>query len=293
MNPATVPPSVQGARPQHRQRSEHHPERVLHAQDVSGEHGDAEPESTTHAVVQPDRMPVDVRTRALPGGGPRAGHAVGLLAEQPLPPGTPLGGHRQIDVRADHRGGEAHLLGAEARFERADELGHVAVGARMRRMDRQARGCRRFHVRQRLPQFDERLAQGARAAATLEQSRALLQDGRGGAFQCPHGRIRRPVLVTWRRPLIEDRTQPAHLVDEAHGGAGSRREPGGPVRRAVEATAQGSYRFLRGSDRGVAVAGGPVGRAVHERDLGPHPGGKRAACRDQRSAQWITRRRRP
>ena len=61
---------------QDRQRAEHHPERVLHAGQVGDEDRDAQPGRAAHAVVQPDRMPVDVRGRALLCRRQRPGQAL-------------------------------------------------------------------------------------------------------------------------------------------------------------------------------------------------------------------------
>ena len=78
-----VLPGVQGVGAQHRQRAEHDPERVLHAGQVGDEDGQAEPDRAAHAVVQPDRVRLDVCRRAFLGGRQRAGQPGGLAAEQP------------------------------------------------------------------------------------------------------------------------------------------------------------------------------------------------------------------
>ena len=85
--PTTVPSDaahdalagVQRVRSQHRQRAEDHPERVLHAAQLATSTASASADGAAHAVVQPHRVAVEVRRRALLCGAracprrPRAG----------------------------------------------------------------------------------------------------------------------------------------------------------------------------------------------------------------------------
>ena len=74
--------------PQHRQRAQHDPERVLHPGQVGHQHGQAQGDRAAHAVVQPDRVRLDV------GAGPflhrrqRPASPGRLAAQQLLPPGV-------------------------------------------------------------------------------------------------------------------------------------------------------------------------------------------------------------
>ena len=119
-------------RPQHGQGAEHDPERVLHAGAVGHEHGQAQTDRAADAVVQPDRVPVEVGGRALLRGRDRSGDACRLAAEEPVQPAAPLGGRGQVDVRRDLGDDEPQLLRAEARVEGGDHhrVGEIAVDGR-------------------------------------------------------------------------------------------------------------------------------------------------------------------
>ena len=59
---------------------------------LGDQHGQTEADRTAQAVVQPDRVPLDVRAGALLGGRQRArATPVGWTPQQPLEPGAPLG----------------------------------------------------------------------------------------------------------------------------------------------------------------------------------------------------------
>ena len=78
---------------------------------------------------------LEVRRGALAGRRQRARDALGLPAEQAIPPAAPLGGRGQLDVARDLRGREAELLRAEARIERGEQLADaplLAARARVR-----------------------------------------------------------------------------------------------------------------------------------------------------------------
>ena len=75
---------AQGVRAQDGERAEHDPERVLDAGQIGDEDGEAQADRTAHAVVQPNRVALDVGCGPLLRGRQRAGHAGRLMAEQAL-----------------------------------------------------------------------------------------------------------------------------------------------------------------------------------------------------------------
>ncbi len=55
---------AQGVRAQDRERPEHDPERVLDSREIGDEDGETQSDRASHAVVQPDRVALDVRRGA-------------------------------------------------------------------------------------------------------------------------------------------------------------------------------------------------------------------------------------
>ena len=98
--PATVPSrprstfcaGAQRVGAQHRERAEHDPEGVLHAREVGDEHREAEADGAADAVLQPQRVALDVGAGALVRGGERACQPGRLAAEELIEPAAPLGG---------------------------------------------------------------------------------------------------------------------------------------------------------------------------------------------------------
>ena len=87
-------------RAQHGERAEHDPERVLDARQLGDEHGEAEPDGAADAVLQPQRVALDVRAGALLRGRQRAAEPRRAAAEELREPAAPLGGRGQVDVAA-------------------------------------------------------------------------------------------------------------------------------------------------------------------------------------------------
>ena len=93
MKPASVPssprrafwPMLSAFERSTDKRREHHPERVLHLGQVGTQHRQAEGDGAAQAVVQPDRVPVDVGVGPLLRRGERAGDARRLAAEEAGP----------------------------------------------------------------------------------------------------------------------------------------------------------------------------------------------------------------
>ena len=125
--PTTTPAAVPGeaahdalagaerVRAQHRERAEHDPERVLDARHARDEHGEAEARRPAHAVVQPDRVRLEVRDRPLLGGRDGARQAGRASPEHPPEPAAPVGGGGDLGVLGDLGRRERELLRAEAR----------------------------------------------------------------------------------------------------------------------------------------------------------------------------------
>src|SRR5271163_4725343 len=100
---------------------------MLDAGPIGDEYRQPQPDRAADAVVQPHRMPVYVRARALLGRGQGTGHALGLAPQHLLEQAAPLRRGGEFDVLPDGRDGEAELLSAEARIKRGDELAHLLL----------------------------------------------------------------------------------------------------------------------------------------------------------------------
>ena len=72
-----------------------------------------QPGGTTQAVVQPDRVRLEVGRDPFPRRDQRPRHTLGLAAKPPLPPAPPLGGRGQLDGAGDERDRVAQLLRTE------------------------------------------------------------------------------------------------------------------------------------------------------------------------------------
>ena len=116
-----VLPGAQRVRAQHRERAEHDPEGVLHAGEVGDQHRKAEADGAADAVLQPQRVRLDVGAGALLGGRERARRARRLAAEQLVEPAAPLGGRGQVDVARDlrRRRSSAPVRGSPGRARRS------------------------------------------------------------------------------------------------------------------------------------------------------------------------------
>ena len=88
------------------------------------------------AVVQPGRVTVEVRCRALAGHGEQVGDARRRSPEELIEPAASLGRHRALRVGGDLRDGVADLLGAEARVQRGRRSGGRRCASRTPRARR-------------------------------------------------------------------------------------------------------------------------------------------------------------
>ena len=153
---------------EHRERTQHDPEGVLRPGQRRDQDGEAEAGTAAQAVVQPHRVALEVRSRALLRRRQRPREPRRrAAAEQPLEPAPALGRRDGLDVRADLRDDEAQLLRAKRRVERAD-----AALQRGRLRERAA-----LHLDQRVAQRVQGLAQragtrrpGSRAASAPRSS---------------------------------------------------------------------------------------------------------------------------
>ena len=206
---------------QHRERPEHDPERVLRPYDVGDEHGARQRGRAPEAVVQPGRVTVEVRGRALARDGEQVGDARRLAPEELIEPAASLGRHRGLGVGGDLRDGVADLLGAEARVQRGRGRG-VAVAHRVRLERGERVPERRDGVVQVVP----------RSLRSVQQPRAAVEHRRGGVLDRPGGGHAGAGV-----DRLRDAVQPLQLVDHPEDRPVRRSEAGGPERRREERAA--------------------------------------------------------
>ena len=177
-----VLPGVQRVRAQHRQRAEDHPERVLDPGQPRGEHRQPQPGGTTQAVVQPDRVRLEVGRDPFPRRGQRPRHTLGLAAKPPLPPAAPLGSRGQLDVARDERDRVAQLLRTEGGVKRGDELAdrlpaRGRVARRLQGTGPAAQPSRLLQFRVRNSQFGQRGVELVAASAPgVEEIRGTFEN---------------------------------------------------------------------------------------------------------------------
>ena len=205
------------------------------------EHGHAEPDRAADAVVQPDRMALDVcRGRSCAAAsGPASPPAGGRAA---APPVAPLGRRGQVDVARDLRDDEAQLLRAEARVQRRRRT-RACPSAREAPSRPAAGWWRALHRGQRLVQLGDRVPQRRRVAAG-RSSRSAPRSRRAPPPLHRAGRRGRPEPRSGLARRLQHGVQPDQFVDQSHdrprgraaarsAGRASRRNALQPVDRRV------------------------------------------------------------
>ena len=184
---------AQCIRPEYRQRAEHDPESVLHIGQCRDEDGEPECDGAPDAVVQPHRVPLDVRRGSFAGGGQCADDSGRLASEQTVQPASLLGCRCQIDVGGDLRHREAQFLRTEAGVQRGQKLSGRLVGIDTSRAptqpsNRQLDRCVVLHLLQFAAQTGHCRPQRFAASRRIDQQvRAGLEDGRGRQFDRTDG----------------------------------------------------------------------------------------------------------
>ena len=238
------------------------------------------------AVVQPHRVPLDVRGRALLRGRQGAGQTLGLAAEQPLDPAAPLGGRGEVDVAADERDGEGQLLRPEARVERGEELADLLVDVdRLRPVGRgptlpaarawpgapSGAGPRR--ARQR-----SRAGGSASPAGRLEQGGPAVEHGggrrphrAGRAVHRQRPRAGAPTGSRWRR------ARSARRPGAPPSGWRCSDRSGGTASRGTSGAAPSTARWPRSTVGWRSPSDGASGAAEESGDVGAQSGRERPA----------------
>ena len=252
-----------------------------------------QPDRAAHAVVQPHRVPLDVRRRALLRGRSVPADALGLAAEQPVQPAAPLGGARsaRCSPRSARRRSPAPARGSSGRA--SDELADLAV-VRARRGpgggQLRGRGCVPLASSARA-QLGQRPRAGVEARAAASSSRSAPRSSTAAAAAFTAQVARSSARSGGSTAACDDGVQPVQLVDEPHhracrrcsgrsAGTASRGTPRCSAATAASACAIACVE--RGRGRRIAIA-------ERVRDLGAQPCGQGPRGRHDRRSQRIAR----
>ena len=249
------------------------------------------------AVVQPDRVPLEVGPGPLDAPCRGRRRAARVAAQQPAQPGPPLGLRARARRSDDLHDGERDLLRTERRFEGVDEPAVRArsrraagLGAASERVDRAAAARQRAPAAGLAPSSPARrtdpwlMASSSSAAPARARPRPPSPRGPG---RPPGGRVR-------RRRRLEHRQQPPELVDQPDQDPRGRAQVGRAVRGGVERVAQlPRTRSSAGRDpvalrRGQLPGGDAVVGAEPSREPARQRGGPRSGLAGRRRPQKAT-----